>query len=149
VPRHRLCRGGRGGWSEVGGGGWRWVEVGGGWSEVGGGWWLCNISRKQSCVLGRVVLVFALHYRMSNAERWSMFGTARGFKWRPFKGCKYDTTYIFTNAIMFGASAIFILSNLLPVFGYAIWFRKRPAHMSDCVRTLCPLAAKYLKIVSS
>jgi len=42
---------------------------------------------------------------------WSMFGTARGFIWRPFKGCKYDTTYIFTNVIMFGASVIFILLN--------------------------------------
>jgi len=29
------------------------------------------------------------------------------------------TQYIFTNAIMFGASVIFILSILLPVFGYA------------------------------
>jgi len=67
-------------------------------------------------------------------DYWSMFGTARGFIWRPFKECKYDTTYIFTNAIMFGASVIFILSTLLPVFGNAIWFRNRPTHMSDCVR---------------
>jgi len=80
---------------------------------------------------------------------WSMFGTPRGFIWRPFKGCKYDTTYIFTNAIIFGASVIFILSNLLPVFGYAILFHKRPTHMSNCVCTLCPRVAEYPTIVSS
>jgi len=49
-----------------------------------------------------------------------MFGTGRGFIWRPFKGCKYDTTYIFTKTTMFGSSVIFILSTLPPVFGYAI-----------------------------
>jgi len=88
--------------------------------------------------------------RRDKFDYWLMFGTPpRGFIWRPFEGCKYDITYIFTNAIMFGASVIFILSTLLPVFGYAIWFRKRPTHMLDCVCTQCPRVAEYPKIVSS
>jgi len=36
-----------------------------------------------------------------------MFGTARGFIWRPFKGCISITQrIIFTNAIMFGACVL-------------------------------------------
>jgi len=62
----------------------------------------------------------------------------------PFKVCKYDSTYIFTNAIILGASVIFILSTLLPVFGYAIWFRKLPIHMSDCATNGIELAVRIL-----
>jgi len=72
--------------------------------------------------------------RRDKFDYWSMFGTVRGCIRLTFKGCKYDTMYIFTNVIMFRTYVNFILSTLLPIFSYAIWFRKRPTHMSDCVR---------------
>jgi len=32
--------------------------------------------------------------RTDKFDYWSIFGTARGFIWRPFEGCKYNTTYL-------------------------------------------------------
>jgi len=39
-----------------------------------------------------------------------------------------------------------LFSFCRPVFGYAIWFRKRPTHISVCIRTLCPRVAEYTQL---